>query len=78
MIYFFVVRKMSYNWFNRKESLQKAKGRYHNVGGKEKAAKYYLKNRSFNKKMQIISIEVCQKKKKKKQKENIKEIDTKT
>ena len=50
MIYFFVVRKMSYNWFNRKELLQKAKGRYHNVGGKEKAAEYYLKNRGFNKK----------------------------
>ena len=36
---------MSYYWFNRQELLQKAKDRYHNCGGKENAAEYYLKNR---------------------------------
>ena len=36
---------MSYYWFNRKELLQKAKDRYHNGGGKEKNAEYYLKSR---------------------------------
>ena len=32
---------MSYYWFNRKETLQKAKERY----SKEKAAEYYLQNK---------------------------------
>ena len=35
---------MSYYWFNRQQLLQKAKDRYHQCGGKEKAAKYYLEN----------------------------------
>ena len=38
--------KLSYYWFNRKEILQKAKGRY----SKEKAAEYYLKNKEVIKK----------------------------
>ena len=46
MIYFFVHIKMSYCWF-RKELVQKAKDRYHNGGGKEKAAQYYLKAGGF-------------------------------
>ena len=29
---------MSYYWFNRQEILQEVKDRYHNCGGKEKAA----------------------------------------
>ena len=36
---------MSYYWFNRQELLQKAKNKYHNCGGKEKAAEYHLQNR---------------------------------
>ena len=44
---FFVQIKMSYYWFNGKELLQKAKDRYHNGCGKEKAAEYYLKNRGI-------------------------------
>ena len=36
---------MSYYWFNRKELLKKVKDKYHNCGGKEKAAKYYVKNK---------------------------------
>ena len=36
---------MSYYWFNRQELLQKAKDRYHDCGGKEKSAEYYLENR---------------------------------
>ena len=35
---------MSYYWFNRQELLQKGKYKYHNCGGKEKAAEYYLEN----------------------------------
>ena len=31
---------MSYYWFNREEVLQKAKEKYDNGGGKEKAAEY--------------------------------------
>ena len=36
---------MSYYWFNRQESLQKANDRYCNCGGKEKAAKYHTGNK---------------------------------
>ena len=36
---------MSYYWFNREELLKKAKAKYHNKGGKEKAAKYYEDNK---------------------------------
>ena len=32
---------MSYYWCNREEFLKKAKTKYHNKGGKEKAAKFY-------------------------------------
>ena len=35
---------MSYYWFNR-ELLRKANEKYKNKGGKEKAAKYYQKNK---------------------------------
>ena len=38
---------MSYHWFNRQQLLQKAKDRYHQCGGKEKAAKYYLENKGI-------------------------------
>ena len=72
----FVHIKMSYYWFNRQELLQKAKNKYHNCGGKEKAAEYYLENRVFFwKNKQNISIETCQKNKKK-QKVNMERIDT--
>ena len=36
---------MRYYWFNREEVLQKAEEKYHNYGGKEKAAEYYQKNK---------------------------------
>ena len=36
---------MSYYWFNKKEILQKAEEKYHNCGGKEKAAKCYQANK---------------------------------
>ena len=36
---------MSYYWFNKQELLKQAKEKYHNNGGKEKAAKYYLDNK---------------------------------
>ena len=50
--YLFVHIKMSYYFFNRQQSLQKAKYRYHNCGGKEKAAQYYIKNKEVLKQMQ--------------------------
>ena len=56
---------MSYYWFNKKELLQKAKGKYDN-GGKEKAAEYYQANKRTIKKKQRTGIKTCQKKKKKK------------
>ena len=69
---------MSYYWFNGQELLQKAKDKYHNFGGKEKAAEYYLENKDVLKeKNKKISIKTCQKKKKK-QNENIKRIDKET
>ena len=40
---------MSYYWFNRKELLQKAKDKYNNWGGKEKATEYYQANKDFMK-----------------------------
>ena len=64
---------MSCYWFNRQELLQKAKGKYHNYGGKEKAAKYYLasndavKEKTNNKYKKLSEEE-------KKQKENISKI----
>ena len=36
---------MSYYWFNRQELLKKAKEKYNNKGGKEKASKYYEDNK---------------------------------
>ena len=40
---------MSYYWFNRQELLEKAEEKYHNCGGKEKAAKYYRDNKGVKK-----------------------------
>ena len=37
---------MSYYWFIKQELLQKAKDKYDNCAGKEKAAEYYLKNKN--------------------------------
>ena len=53
---------MSYYSFNRQELLQKAKGKYHNCGGKEEAAEYYLQNKDLikekaNSKYKILSEE---------------------
>ena len=36
---------MNYYWFNREEALQKAKERYENCGGKQKAAEYCRTNK---------------------------------
>ena len=38
---------MSYYWVNRQELLKKAKEKYDNGGGKEKAAKYYQDNKDI-------------------------------
>ena len=37
---------MSYCWFNRKELLKKEHDKYHNEGGKERAAKYYERKKT--------------------------------
>ena len=47
------------------ELLQKAKDRYHNCGGKEKAAKYYIVNNEVFLKNARMRTEICLKKKKK-------------
>ena len=60
---FLVCIKMSYHWFNRQELLQKAKNRYHNCGGKGRAAEYYIDNKDDLKQVQIITIETFQTKK---------------
>ena len=39
-----------YYWFNRKDFLKKAYGKYHNKSGKEKASLYYQKNKETIKK----------------------------
>ena len=44
-IYFLCSYKNDLLFFNREESLQKAKDRYHNCGGKEKAPEYYIANK---------------------------------
>ena len=68
---------MSCYWFNRQELLRKVKDRYHNGGDKEEPAAYHIANKDVIKeKKQEISIETCQKKKKK-QIENIVEMSTK-
>ena len=36
-----------YYWFNREELLKKAHDKYHNKGSKERAAKYYQKNKEM-------------------------------
>ena len=42
---------MSYYWKNREVLLKKARNKYHNLGGKERAKKYYLENKNeINKK----------------------------
>ena len=41
----FVHIKISYCWFNRPELLEKAKDRYHNCGGKKRAAEYHIDNK---------------------------------
>ena len=54
---------MSHYWFNRENRLKNAWDKYHNKGGKEKTAKYYIANRDVLREDQEISIETCQNKK---------------
>ena len=39
---------MSYYWFNRKKLLKNSWDKYHNKGGKQKAAKYYAANQEVS------------------------------
>ena len=68
VIHLFVHIKISY-FFNRQELWQKAKDRYHNGGGKEKAAKYYIEHKEVLRENAKVSIETCL------QKENMEVID---
>ena len=38
---------MTYYWFYRRKLSRKARDRYHYGGGKEKATRYYCKNREI-------------------------------
>ena len=42
--YLEVIIKMSHYWFNREKLLKNVWNKYHNKGGKQKAAEYYKKN----------------------------------
>ena len=67
---------MDYYLLNRQELLPKAKDRYYNGGGKEKAAKYYLENKKVlqeNSKNKYKNVS----EEKKNQKDIIEEIDLK-
>ena len=44
-LFIFIHIKISYYWYKRQEFLRKAKDKYHNYGGNEKAAEYYCKNK---------------------------------
>ena len=56
---------MSHYWFNRQEFFQKEKDRYHNGGGIEEAAEYYLKNKEVLRENASNKYRSLQKKKKK-------------
>ena len=43
----FVHIKIAYYWFYRRKLSRKARDRYHYGGGKEKATRYYCKNREI-------------------------------
>ena len=58
---------MSYYWFNREKILKNGRDKHHNKGGKKRLLSIIKTIYKFNKKMQEISIEICQKKKKKKE-----------
>ena len=60
---FFVQIKISY-FSTRQELLPKAKDRYHNCGGKEKAAQCFIANKGILKENAKISIETRLKKNK--------------
>ena len=75
-MYSFIHIKMSYYWFNRKDLTDLYKNQMADIIAvvvKKKLMSIIIKTGGL--KMQMISIEPWQKKKKK-QKENIKEIDT--
>ena len=67
---------MSYYWFDRKKILKNAKDKYHNKGGKKKAAKYYIANREVLKENARNKYRNLSEKEKDKKKGNIKEKDT--
>ena len=75
MIHFFVHIKMSYQFLIENNYSKKKKINILNVEAKKKLLNIILLIKKFYKKMQKISICICQKKKK--QKKNMEEIDIK-
>ena len=67
---------MSYYWFNRQNLLQKAKNKYGNSGGKEKAAEYYQSNKDVIKQKARNKYRNLSEKEKRRKKSNIPRIDT--
>ena len=63
---------MSDYWFNREKLLKNAWDKYHNKGGKQKAAKYYAANQEVLRQDAKINIKTCQRWKIIKKKGNIK------
>ena len=49
-IFLIIIKKSYYYWFNGDQLLKKAYDKYHNKGGKEKAALCYQKNKEIIKK----------------------------
>ena len=66
---------MNYYWTKQKRIAKKVHDKYHNRGGKKKAAKHDKKNRGIITEKREISTQTCQKKIKE-QKLNIKKKDT--
>ena len=67
---------MSYYWFNKQELLQKAKEKYGNCCGKEKAAEYYKANKDVLKEKANESYKNLSEKEKR-GKKSIQKTDTK-
>ena len=66
---------MIYFWFNREKLLKNTWDKYHNKGGKQRAAEYYRKNADLIRYEARNKYKTCQKNKRIK-KGNIKEKDT--
>ena len=70
---------MGYYWFNREKLLKKAWDKYHNKGGKQKAAKYHAANQKVlreNARNKYINLSEKEKNKKRKYQKERYHMDT--